>query len=209
MRVHLLAFVAVVWIILITPGVDIALVTRNALRGGRATALATALGVNAGVATWVLIAALGLAAVVQESQTLFDAVRLAGAGYLIALGIKSLLASRRSHEPQPSATVSQAGGGHGAAFRQGLTTNLLNPKMAVLFTSLLPQFLGRGADPLASQRLLGAIFNALGLIWLTGFAVAVARSRRALSNPRVQRLRERLTGTVLIALGVRIALERR
>ena len=208
MGVHLLAFIAVVWVIVITPGVDMTLVARNALRGGRASALATALGVNTGIAVWVLAAAFGLAAVVQASQTLFDAVRLAGAGYLIALGIKSLLASRRPGPTEPTIEPNDAAA-HGTAFRQGLTTNLLNPKMAVLFTSLLPQFIARGADPLPALLLLGAIFNALGLIWLTGFAVAVARSRTALSTPRVRRIQERLTATVLIALGIRIALERR
>lgn len=208
MRVHLFAFLAVVWVIVVTPGVDMALITRNAVRGGRASALATALGVNTGVAVWVLAAALGLAAVVQASQALFDAVRLAGAGYLIAVGVKSLLASRRPGRTEASTGLGEAAGRRGA-FRQGLTTNLLNPKMAVLFTSLLPQFIARGADPLPALLLLGAIFNALGLIWLTCFALAVARSRSALSTARVRRLQERLTGTALIAVGVRIALERR
>ena len=209
MHVRLLAFIAVVWVILITPGVDMALVTRNALRGGRATALATAVGVNTGVAVWALAAALGLAAAVQASQTLFDAVRLAGAAYLILLGIRSLLASRRAGETYPSNDSADPPRPRGAAFRQGLTTNLLNPKMAVLFTSLLPQFIGRGGNPLPELLLLGAIFNALGLIWLTGFALVVARSRSALARPKVRRFQERLTGSVLIGLGVRVAIERR
>jgi threonine/homoserine/homoserine lactone efflux protein len=81
--------------------------------------------------------------------------------------------------------------------------------MAIVFTSLLPQFIDRGADPLLGLLLLGAIFNALGLIWLTGFALAVARSRSALARPRVRGFQERLTGTVLIGLGVRVAIERR
>jgi threonine/homoserine/homoserine lactone efflux protein len=176
----------------------------------RATALATALGVNLGVAVWVVAAALGLAAAVQASQTLFDVLRLAGAAYLILLGIRSLVGSRA---PIPAdATVQpahQSSGQRANAFRQGLASNLLNPKMALLFTSLLPQFIERGTDPLPGLLMLGAVFNVLGVVWLTAFALVVARSRHALARPRVRRVQEWLTGGVLIGLGVRVALERR
>ena len=210
MHVHLIPFIAVAGLLVITPGVDMTLVTRNALRGGRATALATALGVNLGVAVWVLAAALGLAAVVQSSQTVFDAVRLAGAAYLVVLGVRSLLGSRHSRSSDAiDAADRRFADRRRPAFRQGLTSNLLNPKMAVLFTSLLPQFIDRGADPLGGLLLLGAIFNLLGLIWLTAFALAVARFRTALARPRVRRVQEWLTGCVLIALGIRVAIERR
>jgi threonine/homoserine/homoserine lactone efflux protein len=210
MHAHVLPFIAVAWLILITPGVDMALVTRNALRGGRGAAVSTALGVNLGVGLWALAAALGLAAAVQASAALFDAVRLGGALYLVVLGVWSLRAARESATadgpngpPTPLVGLERR-----SAFRQGLATNLLNPKMAVLFTSLLPQFIDRHAAAFPSLLLLGAIFNALGVVWLVGFALAVARSRAVLARPRLRRLQERVTGAVLIGLGIRVALER-
>jgi threonine/homoserine/homoserine lactone efflux protein len=210
MHIHLIPFITVAGVIVITPGVDMALVTSNGLRGGREPALATALGVNLGVAIWALAAALGLAAAVKASQTLFDAVRLAGAVYLVLLGLRAVLNARGS---TPSDGIGPSNHDlvdrRASAFRQGLMTNLLNPKMALFFTSLLPQFVDRGGNPLAGLLTLGAVFNLLGLVWLTGLALVVARSRVTLARPRIRRLQERLTGTVLIGLGVRIALDRR
>jgi threonine/homoserine/homoserine lactone efflux protein len=202
MHAHLLPFIGVVWLILVTPGVDMALVTRNALRGGRAAAVATAFGVNTGVAVWALAAACGLAAAIQASATLFDIVRLGGAAYLIALGIRSLIGSASAEDPDLPPARS-------GPFRQGVMSNLLNPKMAVLFTSLLPQFVDPRAAALPQFLFLGVVFNVLGVIWLVSFALVVARSRSVLSRPRVRRIQERITGTVLVALGTRVALDRR
>jgi threonine/homoserine/homoserine lactone efflux protein len=210
MRIHLLSFITVAGLIVITPGVDMALVARNALIGGREPALATALGVNLGVAVWALGAALGLAAAVKASQTLFDAVRLAGAAYLVLLGPRSVLNARRPFASDEVGASDHAPANRRAsALRQGLMTNLLNPKMALFFTSLLPQFVDRGGDPLAGLLTLGAVFNLLGLVWLTGLALVVGRSRVTLTRPWIHRLQERLTGTVLIGLGIRIALDGR
>jgi threonine/homoserine/homoserine lactone efflux protein len=128
--VHVLPFLAVSAIVVVTPGVDMALVTKNALLYGRAAARATALGVNLGIFLWTLAAALGLAAVIAGSAAAFTAIKLVGALYLVYLGVRALLGS---HE-----TVTVVAGG--SAFRQGLASNLLNPKIAVFFTSLLPQF---------------------------------------------------------------------
>jgi threonine/homoserine/homoserine lactone efflux protein len=210
MHIHLIPFIGLAGLIVITPGVDMALVTSNGLRGGREPALASAFGVSLGVAIWALAAALGLAAAVRASQTVFDAVRLGGAVYLILLGLRSIVNARGSIPadeagPRDHGPINR----RGAALRQGLMTNLLNPKMALFFTGLLPQFVDRGGDALAGLLTLGAVFNLLGLTWLTGLAVVVARSRVTLACPWIRRLQERLTGTVLIVLGVRIALEGR
>jgi threonine/homoserine/homoserine lactone efflux protein len=205
--VHLIPFVLVATALIAVPGVDMTLVMRNALKGGARAAVATALGVNAGVTLWVLAAALGVAALVAASGLVFDIIKLAGAAYLAVLGVRAILASCQAH-------ASEGGGGTAtaltprAAFRQGLASNLLNPKMALLFTGVLPQFLDRGADQLGGTLVLGAIFNALGLIWLVAFAVLVARGRNVLTRPAVRRVQERLAGCVLIALGVRVAVQR-
>jgi threonine/homoserine/homoserine lactone efflux protein len=96
-----------------------------------------------------------------------------------------------------------------AAFRQGLTSNLLNPKIAVFFTSLLPQFVDAGHANARDLLLLGALFNAMGVVWLLTYAAIAARGRDVLRRPRVQRGFDRLSGIALIALGARLALERR
>jgi threonine/homoserine/homoserine lactone efflux protein len=191
--------------VVVTPGVDMALVTRNAVRFGRRAAILTALGINLGILFWALAASLGLAAVVAASATLFAAIKLAGAVYLICLGALSLLSARRGGRPTDAA-AGQARGRH--AFRQGLVSNLLNPKIAVFFTSLLPQF--AGTPPSAARLLLlGLLFNAIGVAWLLVFALLAARGGDVLRRPAVRRALDRVSGAVLIALGARLAFERR
>jgi threonine/homoserine/homoserine lactone efflux protein len=192
---HVLPFLVVAVIVVVTPGVDMALVTKNALVHGRRAALATAFGVNVGIALWTLAAALGVAAVVRASAEAFDVVKFAGALYLVYLGIQSL---RR----QERAAVARR---RVSPFRQGLISNALNPKIAVFFTSLLPQF----GSSLGQLLLLGVLFNLLGVVWLTVFALAAARGRRVLARPRVRAALDAVSGIVLVALGVRLATERR
>jgi threonine/homoserine/homoserine lactone efflux protein len=204
--VHFTAFLGVVVLVIVTPGPDTALTIRNTLLGGRAAGLATAAGVALGQAVWALAAAVGIAALVQASQTAFTALRLAGAAYLVFLGVQSLLAAIRGRARDPAAP---AGGGlpPAVALRQGLASNLANPKMAAFFTSLLPQFVvGPSFAPLFA---LGLVLCALTLVWLAAYAVAVARAGRLLRRPRVRRALEAVTGAVLVALGLRIATDRR
>jgi len=193
-------------LVIVTPGPDTALTIRNTLLGGRAAGLATAAGVALGQAVWALAAAVGIAALVQASQTAFTALRLAGAAYLVFLGVQSLLAAIRGRARDPAAP---AGGGlpPAVALRQGLASNLANPKMAAFFTSLLPQFVvGPSFAPLFA---LGLVLCALTLVWLAAYAFAVARAGRLLRRPRVRRALEAVTGAVLVALGLRIATDRR
>jgi threonine/homoserine/homoserine lactone efflux protein len=192
---HVLPFLVVAVIVVVTPGVDMALVTKNALLHGRRAALATALGVNVGIALWTLAAALGVAAVVRASAEAFDVVKFAGALYLVYLGVQAL--RRRERVAVARQRMSP--------FRQGLISNALNPKIAVFFTSLLPQF----GHSLPALLLLGALFNAIGIVWLTLYALAAARGRAALQRPRVRAALDYVSGIVLVGLGVRLAFERR
>jgi threonine/homoserine/homoserine lactone efflux protein len=197
--VHVLPFLLVSAIVVVTPGVDMALVTKNALLHGRSAARATALGVNLGIFLWSLAAALGLAAVIAASAPAFTAIKLVGAAYLVYLGLRTLL--RPHHRP----TVVR----RGSSFRQGLASNLLNPKIAVFFTSLLPQFVdAEHAQPL-DLLLLGLLFNCIGVAWLLAYAELAARGRDVLRRPRVKRALDRVSGIALVALGVRLAFERR
>jgi threonine/homoserine/homoserine lactone efflux protein len=203
---HLGPFLAVAAIVVITPGIDMALVTRNALMHGRRAAVMTAFGINVGILFWVLAAALGLAAVVSTSATAFAAIKLAGAVYLVYLGVQALRSTRTDRPengPMPRSALSSR-----LAFRQGLISNVLNPKIAVFFTSLLPQFVGAHGSA-GGLLLLGLLFNAMGVGWLICYATAVARGRNLLVRPRVRRTLDRISGLVLVGLGTRLALEKR
>jgi RhtB (resistance to homoserine/threonine) family protein len=196
--VEVLPFLAVAVVVVVTPGVDMALVTRNALVAGRRAALATALGINLGIAFWSVAAALGLAAVVAASTEAFAAIKLAGATYLVYLGVRALRSAGRPREVAARTQV--------RPFRQGLVSNLLNPKIAVFFTSLLPQFVGPDAG-VGGLMLLGLLFNAIGVAWLCAYGALVARGRDVLGRPRVRRAIDRVTGAVLVALGVKLAFD--
>jgi threonine/homoserine/homoserine lactone efflux protein len=201
---HLWAFLVVAVIVVVTPGVDMALVTKNALVHGSRQALATAFGVNVGIAAWTVAAALGVAAVVQASTAAFAVIKFGGALYLVYFGVQALRSARRAHAEAPAIRSPL---GTLGAFRQGLVSNLLNPKIAVFFTSLLPQFVSHGTLP--DLLALGALFNTLGVLWLTSYALLAARGRVFLQRPRVKGALDSLSGIVLVGLGLRLALERR
>lgn len=208
MIVHFTAFLGVVVLVIVTPGPDTALTIRNTLLGGRAAGLATAAGVAAGQAVWALAAAVGIAALVQASQPAFTALRLLGAAYLVFLGLQSLVAAVRGHR-RAALDVAARGAGlrPAVALRQGLLSNLANPKMAAFFTSLLPQFVvGPSFAPLFA---LGLVLCGLTLVWLAAYAVAVARAGDLLRRPLVRRAIDAVTGAVLVALGLRVAADRR
>jgi len=202
---QVLPFLAIAVFVVVTPGVDTALVTKNALLHGRRAAILTALGVNAGIAMWATASAFGLGALLHRSEALFTTVRLVGAAYLVVLGAQAVWWSwRRGHPVAPEVAPSRR-----SPFVQGILSNLLNPKIAVFFTSFLPQFVSPGGPVLGQLLLLGFLFNLLGLAWLLGCAVLTSRVGDALRRPRVRAALERVTGCVLIAFGLRLATERR
>jgi threonine/homoserine/homoserine lactone efflux protein len=201
---ELLAFLGVAVVVIVTPGQDTALTVRNTLAGGRRAGLRTATGVVCGQAVWALAASAGVAALLVASEPAFVALKLAGAAYLVFLGGQALLAAVRRRP----AHVEAARTG-GSELRQGLLSNLGNPKMAVFFTSLLPQFAPEGGGSFAGLLLLGLVFCSLTLAWLSGYALAVARAGDLLRRPRIRRALDGLTGAVLIAFGLRLATEQR
>jgi threonine/homoserine/homoserine lactone efflux protein len=201
------AFLAVSLLVICTPGQDTALTIRNTLLGGRRSGVATAAGVSSGQAVWTLATSAGLAVILVASGPLFLAVRLAGAAYLIYLGVRSLIkAATRS--------ASENDGAHGqlgrlaprTAFWQGLLSNLSNAKMVAFFISLLPQFAGPHPG-FAMLALLGLNFCLVTLAWLIGYAFAIERMKALLLRGRVQRAMDALLGAVLVGLGLRMTRE--
>ena len=208
---ELIAFIGIAVLVIVTPGPDTALTVRNSLVGGRQGGVFTALGVSAGQAIWTLAASAGVSALLVASEPAFAMIKLAGAAYLIFLGGQALWVAWRSGRPDRAATggVPVKRLGPGAAFRQGVVSNLGNPKMAVFFTSLLPQFTPLSGTTFSALLLLGLLFCSMTLGWLSAYAVAVAKAGDVLRRPRIHRALEGLTGAVLVGLGLRLAFERR
>ena len=201
MLANLLLFAGVSLVVIVTPGPDTALTIRNALLGRRSGVL-TAAGVASGQLAWALLTAFGVASVLAAHQGVLTALRVAGGAYLVYLGVHALWGSRRSPTAPPARPRARAR----RAYAQGLVSNLANPKMAVFFLSLLPQF--AGPDPsLVDLAGLGLLFAAMTLFWLSAYAVMVDRARITLRRNSFRRWMDRVTGVVLVGLGVRLATE--
>lgn len=211
MPVNFAAFLGVAALVIISPGQDTALTIRNTLLGGRRGGIATAAGVASGQFAWTVATSAGLAALIVASEPVFTVLKIAGAAYLVFLGLQALRAAFR---PRPAAsnpeTVATGTGLRRiAAYRQGVLSNLGNPKMVVFFSSLLPQFVTRGQASFETLLVLGLLFNVMTLSWLTGYALVVSRVGDILRRDRVRRAMEATTGLVLVGLGLRLATERR
>ncbi len=199
-------------LVIVTPGPDTVMATRSALLGGRRAGMLTALGVVSGQACWTLAASAGIAALLVASEPAFLTLKIAGAAYLVFLGVQALAAAMRPGpapgQPAPSDEVPRRLASR-TAYRQGLLSDLGNPKMAAFFTSLLPQFAPHGESAFWPMVALGLVFSLLTLVWLAAYVSAVARAGDVLRRPRVRRTIEAVTGAVLIGLGVRVASETR
>jgi threonine/homoserine/homoserine lactone efflux protein len=202
---ELAAFLGVSAIVIVTPGPDTALTIRSSLMGGRRAGIFTAFGVSSGQAVWTLASAVGIAALLAASEPAFLAVKIVGAAYLIWLGVQAFAAAVRGRRAETAARRESRALEPRRAFRQGLLSNLGNPKMAAFFPSLLPQF----AHSFTALLALGFVFCLMTLVWLTAYAIAVARAGDILSRSWVKRAIEAVTGAVLVALGLRLATERR
>lgn len=200
-----LSFVLVCLLGAMAPGPDFLVVTRSAILGGRKAGIAAGLGIALGVFVWVVAIALGVAAILTASAVAFTVVKLIGAAYLIFLGVKAWLAVRRGDyselKEKAAPTVAPW-----AAFRHGLLTNLLNPKVAVFFLALLPQFLPHTAST-AQTLQLAALATAVSIGWFIVLATLVGSLRRFFTAGRVRRAMDAVMGTLLVGLGIRVAVQ--
>lgn len=201
----LVAFTIAAVLLTVTPGLDTALVLRTAIVEGRGKAMLAALGIGLGCLVWGLIAAAGLGALLAASQLAYDILRWVGAAYLLWLGLGMLLRPRGGLD---------LGAGQAATpgrtwLVRGLLTNLLNPKVGVFYVSFLPQFVPAGSNVFLGSILLTLIHVALGLLWFALLLLAGAPLTSRLRNPRIAAWLDRITGSVLIAFGLKLALERR
>lgn len=199
------AFLAVMAVLSVTPGPDMALVLRNGVRGGTRAAWYTGLGCCTGIACWAGAATAGLSALLVASHSAFTAVKVVGGVYLVYLGVSALRHLRRPvRVPDDGRAASDWRG----AYRQGLVSNLLNPKIALIFLTLLPQFVAAGEPVGTTTAKLAGAFLVMAVLWWRVFSLGVGALGRVLSRPRVRMGLEGITGFVLIGLGVRVVLLR-
>jgi|ERR1700682_3688918 len=202
----LFAFAGLALLLAMTPGPDMATVTRNGLAYGRRGVVLTALGIGTALLGWIFATGFGVAALLTASALLFTALKLAGAVYLAYLGIRSLLSPRRHSRANDRRATALAPARR--IYRTGFLSAMLNPKLGVFFVTLLPQFVHSGQPVLARMVVLGAIFSTIGIAWMIGYGLLVTKARDLIDTPRVRAWMERVTGVVLVGFAARLALER-
>ncbi|MDH6540948.1 LysE family translocator [Streptomyces sp. SPB4] len=211
MLTQLAAATGILALLTLVPGPDMAIVTRRAVSRGRADGLRTVGGIAAGLLLWGALTVAGLAALLAASAEVYLVVKLAGAAYLCFLGVQSLRRPGGGPEGDPEGAGSGAGSGgngssgSGSAWRTGLVSNALNPKIAVFYTGLLPTLAPPGLRPAAGMALLVLVHVLLTLLWLSAYVYVLSHARRFFTRPRVRRAMDRVTGVVLIGFGVRVA----
>jgi len=203
---QLLAFAGVSLLLAVTPGPDMAVVTKNALAHGRRGVVLTTTGIALALAIWVTATAVGLSALLRSSGELLFGLKLVGAAYLAYLGVRALLESRQ----RPSDLLADApppAPAH-AIFRQGFLSAISNPKLGVFFVTFLPQFVSPGQALLPRLLELGLTFAIIGWSWMIVYGLLISRIRDFITAPRVRQWMQRVTGVVLLGFGARLAVER-
>jgi threonine/homoserine/homoserine lactone efflux protein len=206
MDTQLLAFAGVSLLLAVTPGPDMAVVTRNALAHGRRGVVLTTSGIALALVIWVTATAVGLSALLRTSGEVLFLLKIVGACYLAYLGVRTLLESRARPADLLAATP-PAAPAH-AVFRQGFLSAISNPKLGVFFVTFLPQFVLPGQRVLPRLLELGVTFALIGWIWMNVYGLFVTRLRQVITAPRVRQWMQRVTGVVLLGFGARLALER-
>lgn len=193
--------------LVLVPGPDVAVTTRNTLAGGRTRGAWTAVGITSSNAVQGLAAAAGLGALVVRSQPLFEVIRWAGVGYLAYLGVQALRSAVAGRYPADELAADTGTAQRLAGWRQGFLSNITNPKVLVFYLAVLPQFLtpDSGVPTLVLLALTHAV---LGLLYLLLLVAGMHRARAVLGRRRVRRALDAVTGTVLLGFGVRLATER-
>jgi threonine/homoserine/homoserine lactone efflux protein len=204
----LAGFALLAAVLTIIPGLDTALVLRASLTQGRRHAIATALGINTGAFVWGAAAAVGATALLAVSEFAFTVLKLAGAVYLVALGV-IMFVRTFIHRHHDSLDLGVAPGSVWAAYGRGALTNLLNPKVGVFYIAVIPQFIPEGVAPLPMGLLLALVHNLESVIWFGAIIAASGFARRWLSGARARRWIDRVTGGILVGFGVALAVESR
>ncbi|WP_337919858.1 LysE family translocator [Vibrio cholerae] len=202
------AFLIAITILTLTPGLDTALVIRNTSRAGFADGCTTSLGICFGLFVHATFSAIGISAILAQSAELFQIVKMVGAAYLIWLGISSLRSLMKTGQGIEVASLAHTQFRLTRSLREGFLSNVLNPKTAVFYLAFLPQFINPDYSPLAQSLLMAFIHFAIAMVWQCGLAGALSSAKNLLKNASFMRWMEGTTGVVLVALGIKLLLEK-
>ncbi len=209
---QVLTFIGLAAILTITPGADTMLVIRSVIARGQRSGLMTTAGICSGVFVHAILSAAGLSIILVNSATAFEFVKMAGACYLIYLGYQSLREFFKGRtDTADTFNVAHDGKRKTSlrSFMEGMLNNILNPKTAVFYLAFLPQFINPGDPVLRKSILLAGIHFVMAILWLSMIAMMLGRMKQVLTSGRVQRWLEATSGVILIAFGIRLAMERR
>ncbi len=207
MENSLWTYLIAISVLTITPGVDTVLIIRNTTRGGWYDGALSSLGICSGLFVHALVSAVGISVILLQSAWAFRALRLAGAAYLVWLGIVSLRSAVRQ---KPSADmndqpVSRAGFDPRRSLREGLLSNVLNPKAIVFYMAFLPQFIDPARSAVWQSLFLAGLHFLIAMVWQCLLASAVDQARRWMQNSRIRRTMDTVTGSIMVFFGVKLA----
>lgn len=204
--VNITLFIITCVLLIILPGPDTAIVTKNTVTGGKSAGMQTMMGSCIGLSIHTVAAVAGLSAIIVQSATLFTVLKYVGAAYLCYLGVRTLMNMRVNKGQVDEIKLVSAKGS--SSFKQGFITNVTNPKVAVFFLTFLPQFLAPNAEPFWSFLLMGVIYTVLTFIWFAFYIYLLDLIRNFMKRPATQAVIEGLTGIVLLGFGIKLALEK-
>jgi RhtB (resistance to homoserine/threonine) family protein len=201
-------FIIMSILLIILPGPDTAIATKNTLTIGRMGGVKTIVGTCFALLIHTFAAVVGLSAIIVKSAFLFSVFKYVGALYLIYLGIKSLWGLRKKNQEQKLETNVESKYGNKSCFKQGFLTNLLNPKVAVFFLTFLPQFVETDRNTFIPFLLMGITYAVLTAVWFIFYVFLLNKISSFMKKPKTQKIIEGITGTVLIGFGIKLALEK-
>ncbi|SFH41150.1 resistance to homoserine/threonine (RhtB) family protein [Priestia megaterium] len=201
-------FVITCIFLIILPGPDTAIMTKNTLTVGKQGGFKTMLGICCALSIHTLTAIVGLSAIIAKSALLFSIFKYIGAVYLIYLGIKSLWTWRNKNTTETIEPIAKSKYKNESSFKQGFLTNLLNPKIAVFFLTFLPQFVNPESHTFMPFLILGIIYIVLTIVWYLFYIYLLNQISSFMKKPKTQKVIEGITGTILIGFGIKLALEK-
>ncbi|MGN7178252.1 LysE family translocator [Cytobacillus firmus] len=192
--------------VVMSPGIDTALITKRTISDGRTEGYKMGLGITAGSLVHTFAAAFGLSAVLMQSAAAFKVIKYAGAVYLIYLGLSSFISLKKKKNSEIETEVKSDM--KKSAFKQGLLSNVLNPKVAMFFLTFLPQFVKAGENAQQQLIIMGIIYTLMSISWFFLYVFFINYLREWLMSPKVQRVMDKATGVVLIGFGLKLAMDK-
>lgn len=204
---EIITFLILSLFVVLVPGVDFALITRRTIAHGKLDGLKMVLGLTTGALLHTLTAAVGLSMILMQSALAFEIIRYLGALYLIYLGLSSFIKKKKStNKDLTNQTEATNKVRNGSAYKQGLISNILNPKVALFFLTFLPQFVIPGYHASLQFIIMGTIYALFTISWYTTLVYLLAYVRKWLLSPKVQGTIDKITGLALLGFGLNILL---